>query len=110
MQLAQTTTFTIIAVDLQKLVRDQLLNELHGDVLLIRTAHTTTICRRSASNMRQQALTWLMEAVTEKASYLAGKVSAKGGRFRVVSRTQAVELIATWIFKELHHGIKSKSD
>jgi hypothetical protein len=96
-------THPLTVVDHQELVSDQRLNEVHGDVLLIRTAHATTICKRTAWNMRQQALTWLFRARTEDVGFIAGKVSSKGGRFQVITRNQAIALIGTWIFKELQH-------
>ncbi|MBM9514796.1 hypothetical protein [Desulfogranum marinum] len=83
-----------------ELVSDQLLNEVHGEVLFIRTAHATTICKRTAGNMRQQVLTWISEAGSPNASFLTGKMSDKGGRFQVVTRDQAIELFGRWIFKE----------
>ena len=92
--------YPLIAVKPQDMVSDQLLNEVHGEVLLIRTAYATTICQRSARNMRQHVMDWLVSAATEKASFIAGKMSENGGRFQVVTRDQAIELIATWIFKE----------
>lgn len=105
MQTAQTIHPVTVA-ETQELVSDQFLSEVSGEILLIRTAHTTTICKRTVGNMRQQALTWFYRAGTENASFLAGKMSEKGGRFQVVTRDQAVELIGTWIFKELQHGMR----
>lgn len=90
----------LIVVQPQDMVSDQLLNEVHGEVLLIRTAYATTICQRSARSMRQHVMDWLVLAGTEKARFIAGKMSENGGRFQVVTRDQAIELIATWIFKE----------
>jgi len=92
--------YPLTAVKPQDMVSDQLLNEVHGEVLLIRTAYATTICQRSARNMRQHVIDWLVLAGSEKASFIAGKMSENGGRFQVVTRDQAIELIATWIFKE----------
>lgn len=106
MQIAQTIHPVTVA-EPHELVSDQMLSEVHGEILLIRTAHTTTICNRTAGNMRQQALTWLYRAGTENASFLAGKMSEKGGRFQVVTRGQAVELLAVWIFEEVQHAMDS---
>jgi hypothetical protein len=92
--------YPLIPVKPQEMVSDQLLNEVHGEVLLIRTAYATTICQRSARNMIKHVRDWLVLAATEKASFIAGKMSENGGRFQVVTRDQAIELIATWIFKE----------
>ncbi len=92
--------YPLIAVEPDEMVSDQLLNEVHGEVLVIRTAYATTICQRSAKNMRQHVMDWLVLAATQKASFIAGKMSENGGRFQVVTRDQAIELIATWIFKE----------
>ncbi len=105
MQTAQTIHPVTVA-EPHELVSDQMLSEVHGEILLIRTVHTTTICKRTAGNMRQQALTWLYRAGTENASFLAGKMSEKGGRFQVVTRDHAIELLGTWIFKELQHNIR----
>lgn len=95
----------VTVVESHELVNDQLLNKVHGEILLIHTAYTTTICKRTAGNMRQKALTWLYRADSENASFFAGKMSEKGGRFQVITRNQAIELIGTWIFEELQHGI-----
>lgn len=103
MQTAQAIHPVTVA-EPRELVSDQLLSEVHGEILLIRTAHATTICKRTAANMRQQALTWLYRAGTENASFLLGKMSEKGGRFQVVTRGQAIEVLGTWIFKELKNG------
>lgn len=92
--------YPLIVVQPQDMVSDQLLNEVHGEVLLIRTACATTICQRSARNMSRHIMDWLVLAGTEKASFIADKMSENGGRFQVVTRDQAIELIATWIFKE----------
>lgn len=100
MQTAQVIHPFTIAEPLE-LVSDQLLNEVYGEILLIRTLHTTTICKRTAPNMKLLALTWLYRAGTEKASFLAGQMSKKGGRFKVVSRDQAIESLGRWIFEEV---------
>ncbi len=84
----------------QGMVSDQLLNQVQGEVLFIRTAYATTICQRSARNMSKHVMDWLVLAGTEKASFIAGKMSENGGRFQVVTRNQAIELITKWIFKE----------
>ncbi len=105
MQTAQVIHPFTIAEPLE-LVSDQLLNEVYGEILLIRTAHTTTICKRTAGNIRQQALTWFYRSGTESASFLAGKMSGKGGRFQVITRGQAIEVLGTWIFKELQLTIR----
>lgn len=100
MQTAQAIHPVTVA-EPHELVSDQLLNEVYGEILLIRTALTTTICKRTAPNMRSLALTWLYRAGTEKANFLAGKMSKKGGRFQVVNRDQAIELLRKWIFEEV---------
>ncbi len=105
MQTAQAIQPVAVAEPLE-LVNDQLLGEVYGEILLIRSAQTTTICKRTAGNMRQQALTWLYRAGTENASFLVGKMSEKGGRFQVVTRDQAIELIGIWNFKGLQHGME----
>ena len=93
-------------IDSLELICDQLLGEIHGEVLLIRSTHSTTICKRSAKNMRRQALSWLYLAGTENdVSFIAGRVSDKGGRFQIIKRNQAVELIAMWIIEEMQHGM-----
>ncbi len=99
MQTAEAT-HPVIAIAPQKLVSDQLLNEVHGEVLFIRTAYATTICQRSARNMNQHIMDWFAMAGTEHASFIAGNMSENGGWFQVVTRDQAIELIATWIFNE----------
>ena len=105
MQLTKQIPFTVI-VDPQELVSDQLLGEIHGEVLLIRSTHSTTICKRSAGNMKRQALSWLYLAGTEQdVIFIAGNISDKGGRFQIIKRDQAVELIGMWIFKDIQHGI-----
>lgn len=107
--LETNSSLASVVVDPRELVSDQLLNDVHGEVLLIRSNQVTTICKRSANDMRQQAFSWLHMAGTDKnASFIAGRVSDKGGRFQIVSRDQAVELIALWIFEELQHGINSQ--
>ncbi len=105
MQFAKQIPFNVI-VDPLDLVSNQLLGEIHGAVLLIRSTQSTTICKRSAKNMRRQALSWLYLAGTDKdASFIAGRVSDKGGRFQIIKRNQAVELLAKWIIEEMQPGM-----
>lgn len=89
----------------QELVSDKLLSEVGGDVLFIHSVHGTTICERSVEDMRQQSLSWLVKADTEKASFIAGHVSEKGGRFQIITKDQAVELLAVWVFEEVQHAM-----
>lgn len=94
------------AIDPKELVRDQLLSQYRGEILLIRSDQTT-ICNRSAGNLRQRALSWLnMVAKAKSARYISGCVSDKGGRFRIATRNEALALIARLIYEELQQGLE----
>lgn len=87
-----------------ELVSSQLLKDVHGEVLLISSGQTT-ICRRSAGNLRQRALSWLNIVANARSSrYIAGRVSEKGGMFRVVTREQALDLMTRWLAEALQNS------
>lgn len=84
-------------------VSEQLLKDVRGEVLLI-SAGKTVICQRTAGNLRRRALSWLnMVANANISRYIAGRVSDKGGIFRVVTKEQAFELMARWLVEELRN-------
>lgn len=99
-------SISITAMLPHALVSNQMLNQIHGDILLIRANNVTQICNRSAATMRQQAISWLNMAANEKkACFIVGHISAVGGRFQFITRDQAIELVAVWIFEEAQHGV-----
>ncbi|MBM9514263.1 hypothetical protein [Desulfogranum marinum] len=101
MQSAEHLSLAIVVIHPHELVGDQLLREVDGDVLLIRSTHVSTMCTCSARKRRRQLLACLYLAGTDAdASFIAGRVSARGGRFQVISREQAVELLARWIVEQ----------
>lgn len=105
-KIIQPTTHSTI-VDPRELVSDKLLKDIRGEVLLIRTYQGTTICSQLADKMLQQALSWLLLAGDELKTngFIAGYVSEKGGKFAIINRDQAVELIAIWIFEGMRNEL-----
>lgn len=88
-------------------ISEQLLKDICGEVLLI-SLGKAVICKRSAGNLRNRALSWLnIMAEAGCTRFIIGRVSEKGGRFQVVTREQALELIALWLGQELQ---KTKTD
>lgn len=79
-----------------------LLKELHGEFLLIRSPQIIWICNRSAKNMRTQSMSWLEHVAQMKnARFMVGRLTNRGGRFQNISRDAAIELIAHWVFDDL---------
>lgn len=106
MQAAKTLKPFVTLIDPKELVSDQLLKDVKGEVVLIRHDLGTIICSRSAENMKQQVVSWLNLAGTaENASFITGRITDKGGRFRIINRESAVEIIALWIFEVIPNGM-----
>lgn len=92
----------VVVKDSYERVSDQLLCEVYGEVLLIRSTDSTTICKRSAKNMIQRALVWLyFVGHARNASFIAGNIVHKGGLFQSITKKQAVELLGMWVFHKI---------
>lgn len=107
MQLFQTRskhpTAEPVVLDPAERISDQLLKHFRGEVLVI-NSNQSTIYQRSAGNMRQRSLSWLNMVANAKCTrFIAGRVSEKGGRFRIVTRAEALQIIARWLFEDLQN-------
>lgn len=98
--------YPVTATDLPELAGDILISELKGEILLIRTAHELIVCERSSIHLKDHLFSWLLTARTEPASFIGGKVSENGGRFQILKKDEAVNLLETWNFQELQHGMR----
>lgn len=81
-------------------VKDILLKDVQGEVILIRSAQETTICSRNADDLIKKAPEWFFSIVYSE-SIVAGNVSQKGGRFEPVRKDQAIDRIGKWVFEKM---------
>jgi len=82
-------------------VDEPLLKDLQGEVVLIRSAQGITVCSRNAGNIRNLTPSWMQEISSPKATFIAGEISAKGGRFEFIGKSRAIEIIAEWVFDQI---------
>lgn len=93
--------YPFTAADLPEIAGDILISELQGEILIIRTANELIVCERSSDHLKEHLFSWLLTARMEPAGFIGGKVSGAGGRFQILSKSEAVKLLETWISEEL---------
>lgn len=81
-------------------IKDPLLKDVQGDIIMIRSPQGVTVCVRNAADTEKFPL-WLRSIVYSKAM-VAGHVSKKGGRFKFIGKEQAVKVICNWMLEQLH--------
>lgn len=82
-------------------VDEPLLKDLQGEVLLIRSAQGITVCSRNAGNIKALTPSWMVKLSSPKATFIAGEISEKGGRFEFIGKSRAIEIIAEWVFEQI---------
>ena len=81
-------------------VKNPLLKDVQGEVILIRSPRGITVCARNSASMTKHAPSWLYSIVYSEA-IIAGNVSKKGGRFEFIRKEQAIEVIGKWVFEQI---------
>ncbi len=79
---------------------DELLRDFQGEVLIVQTGTVTEIFDLNQKILPVfEAKRFVSAAQYRNASYLVGNMTPSGGRFRSITRNEAIGKIGKWIFE-----------
>lgn len=112
MQQAQTQPFppsipiavkAVFEPILPKFPYDELLRDFQGEVLIVQGGSTMAIfsLQENERPLVETAGRFIAISQRHDASFLVGGMTPRGGRFRSITRDEAIGKIGRWIFKEI---------
>ena len=82
---------------------DRLLCNFQGEVLVIQNGETMTVFSLNENEMPlvEVAARFIATAQDHNTCFLVGGMTPQGGRFRSITREEAVGIMGRWIFEEM---------
>ena len=88
---------------LPKFLNDKLLRNFRGEVLIVQNGTTMAIFSLEENEQSPVEAAGKFIAISQQhdVSFLVGGLTPQGGRFRSITREEAIDKMGQWIFEEI---------